>query len=227
MCSAVFWRLLYGAARLLSRVSGGRCGLHVYFLVAQRVDRGIFGRIPRSSGGDVREIGVEEAVRLPVPRPKEVIVGRFRQGARCLVASRSGDFQGFLWYQPGPYEEDEVRCCFVPQPARRAVWDFDVYVVPSARGGLTFARLWQGCYEALSSAGVEWSISRISAFNAPSVAAHATLGAVHVGTACFLCVGALQITAATVAPFLHCSLSRDRRPVIVVRATRQDDESES
>lgn len=213
-----FWRLLYGGARVLSRITGDRCRLYVYLLVAQRVDLGRFGRLPRQSGMEVREIDVEEALTLPVPRPKEAIAGRFSRGARCLKASRRGEFQGFVWFQPGAYEEDEVRCRFVPRPEQRAVWDFDVYVAPSARGGLAFARLWQAYCEVLSREGVEWSISRISAFNAPSVAAHGSLGAVRVGTACFLALGPVQLMLASTAPFVYCSMGGDRRPVMQVRA---------
>lgn len=216
----LFWRLLYGVARVLSRVSAERCRLYAYFLVAQRVEPDRFDRLLRTRAGEVREIGLDEAVTLPVPRPRSAIVGRFRQGARCLAARRDGEFQGFVWYQAGPYEEDEVRCRFVPEPATIAVWDFDVYVIPSARSGSTFARLWRGYFEALSSEGIEWSISRISAFNAPSVSAHATLGALHVGTACFIVLGALQITLASIAPFVHCSFGKERRPVMAVQVPR-------
>jgi len=214
----VLWWLLYGASRLVSLISNHYCRLHVYVLVAQPVDFARFSRFPRRRSLDIREIGAEEAMALPVPRPREALARRFRQGARCLVARRDGNFQGFLWYQHRAYEEDEVRCCFIPAPPERAVWDFDVFVVPSARGSLTFGRLWQSYYEAISSQGIEWSISRISAFNVHSIAAHAKLGAVRVGTAGFFTVGAVQLMLATVAPFVHFSAGAHQRPVVKVQA---------
>lgn len=208
---------LYALARMLAVGSGGRVRLHAYHLVAQPV-----GDIPilpprRGRGIEVREIGLNEAVALPVERPRTVIEARFRQGARCLMASADGRFLGFLWFLVGPYEEDEVRCRFVPGPQGMASWDFDVFVESSARLGFAFARLWGEANRVLSRLGVEWSISRVSAFNPGSLLSHRRLGLVRVATAVFVGAGPVQLMVATIRPYVHLSLRATSRPTLEVR----------
>lgn len=209
---------LYGLSRLLGGISGGRIKLLVYHLTAQPV--GDKPSLPPRRGRtiEVREIGIEEALTLPVARPPAVLEARFLQGARCLVASTGGRFLGFLWFVVGPYEEDEVRCLFVPRPQQVASWDFDVFVEASARMGFAFSRLWDEANQLLSSLGIRWSISRISAFNPSSLASHRRLGLVRVATAGFLSVGTVQLTIATLWPYVHLALTPQARPVLEVRA---------
>lgn len=211
---------LFAVKRLLEGVSAGRVRVHAYHLVAQPVKEAPMLGPRRGRSIEVREVDEAEVVSLPVPRPGAVISDRFRQGARCLAAYADGKFVGFLWYLVGPYEEDEVRCRFVPLPAGQASWDFDVYVDPSARLGLAFARLWDEANARLSSRGIRWSLSRISAFNAGSLAAHGRLGLARVASAVFLCAGSLQVTFASVRPFLHVAIGRRSRPVMELRADR-------
>ena len=64
----------------------------------------------------------------------------------------------------------------------------------------------------LAEQGIQWSFSRISAFNAASTGAHARLGTVDCGSATFLCVGALQLALLTTPPFVHLSFSNRQRP---------------
>jgi hypothetical protein len=210
--------LLYVLKRLLEGVTGGRAKLHVYDLVAQPVAR--TRQLPPGRGKSIEvcEIGLDEALSLPVDRPRRVLVERFRQGARCLVARVQGNFVGFIWLQLGSYEEDEVRCLFVPKPERSAAWDFDVFVEPSARLGMTFAKLWDEANHLLSSHGMEWSISRISVFNADSIAAHRRLGLRRIGTAGFLCRGPVQLMVSNLRPYVHLALRRASRPVLPVVA---------
>jgi hypothetical protein len=59
-------------------------------------------------------------------------------------------------------------------PSGKAVWDFDVYVVPAYRLGYTFLKLWDTANAHLRSLGVRWTLSRISAFNAGSLSSQQT-----------------------------------------------------
>ena len=138
-------------------------------------------------------------------------------GAHCFVAESNGTFAGFLWLQENSYEEDEVRCLFVPTPANRSVWDFDVYVDPEFRLGRAFARLWDAADKYLQSRCFAWTTSRISAFNIMSLKSHAALGAVSVGWVVFLVAGSFQMTVSPGAPYLHMSFARTSRPTIQVR----------
>lgn len=209
---------VYLLKRLLEAAFGARVRVHAYHLVAQPVKPEPVLGPRRGRSIEVREIGLEEAVSLPVPRPRPVVEERFRQGARCLCAYSDGKFLGFLWYLTSPYEEDEVRCRFVPWPQAEAAWDFDVYVEPSARIGLAFARLWDEANARLSSAGVRWSLSRISLFNAGSLAAHGKLGIRRLASAVFVGAGPVQLTLATTWPYVHFALGRHSRPVMRLRA---------
>jgi hypothetical protein len=213
----------YLIKRLVEVATRGRMRLHLYHLVAQRVARAPTLPSRRGRSIDVREIGPAEAMRLPVERPPHVLQNRFEHGARCLMASTGGRFLGFLWFQLGAYEEDEVRCLFVPAPRGETAWDFDVYVDPSARLGPAFARLWDEANALFSSLGIAWSISRISAFNTGSLAAHRRFGLERVGSAMFLCAGNVQLMVATARPYVHLAFARHTRPVLRVSARKQSD----
>jgi hypothetical protein len=118
----------------------------------------------------------------------------------------------------GAYEEDDVRCLFVLEPAGEASWDFDVFVDPTARLGFAFLRLWDEANRLLSSEGVKWSISRISAFNVGSLASHRRLGLRRIASAVFVCVGPVQLMFATCRPYVHLALGAASRPVMRLRA---------
>ena len=139
------------------------------------------------------------------PRPAAVIRARFEQGSTCLAAFKDERFIGFLWLLLGSYQEDEVRARFIPLPAGRAAWDFDVYVAPDSRLGLAFPRLWDEANYFLGKNNVQWTCSRISAFNAGSLGSHARLGTLSMGSAIFLCAGRWQVTFASILPYFHLS----------------------
>ncbi len=205
---------LFACSRVLSRLSGGRVRLFAYHLVAQpvRAERSLPAR--RGRAIKVREIGLEEALTLPVARPRCVLEDRFAQGARCLMASADGRFLGYLWFLVGPYEEDEVRCRFVPLPERQTAWDFDVFVEPSARLGFAFPRLWDEANQIFSSMGVRWSISRISVFNPGSLASHQRLGLARLASAVYLSAGRVQLMVASARPYVHLTWRASSRPVM-------------
>ncbi len=194
---------LYALARLLATLSGGRCDLFLYRLVAQPVTGASL------CGGRGKAITVRQAAELDAlpagfPRRAEVLVQRYRDGAECLVATRAGELLGFLWLTRRAYHEDEVRALFT-LTSEALVWDFDLDIMPQHRIGLGFARLWDEANTVLRARGVRWSCSRISAFNRSSLGAHARLGTRHLGSAAFLCLGRWQWMLATCAPYFHLS----------------------
>ena len=195
----------YGVDRLL-RPLGWR--FHKYHFVAQPI-----AAAPRSRGR-----GASVVVRLGTqardvppehPRSRHVIAQRFAQGAHTLQAWRRNDASddelvGFLWFLPHAYQEDEVRVRYRLASAR-SVWDFDVYVDPGHRLGPTFLRLWDEANALLRARGVDWTCSRISAYNPGSRAVHGRFGTVTLGSAVFLCCGRWQWMLANRAPYLHLS----------------------
>lgn len=209
--------LLYLVSRILEVVSGGRSRLVAYHLVAQPVSD--VPALPARRGRNivVREFRGSDVYELPVERPRGVLESRFAQNARCLVATCEERFLGFLWFVQGAYEEDDVRCLFIPEPAGEASWDFDVFVDPTARLGFAFMRLWDEANRLLSSEGVSWSISRISAFNVGSLASHRRLGLRRIASAVFVCVGPVQLMFATCQPYVHLAFGPTSRPVMRLR----------
>jgi hypothetical protein len=214
---------LYLASRILDKFSGGRIRLIKYHVVAQPV--------PGTGGGVLRPdrntridfAAPDSPLCVHFPRPPHVIGQRYASGAVCIAAESGGRFAGFLWLRRSGYDEDEVRCRYVLDDPERSVWDFDVYVEPSFRLGRTMARLWQAADRHLVAQGVQWSFSRISAFNASSLGAHARLGLVRCHTATFLLVGQSQLAFVPQWPFVHASLRDSQRPTIRLRAPGRDD----
>lgn len=203
------------ASRVFQRASGGRVRIFRYYLVAQPV-RVVTER--RAGRIAVRRIEPSDPVCASFPRRPNVLARRFAAGAICLVAEDAGRFAGYLWLQPGTYDEDEVRCRYVMEPAARCAWDFDVYVHPDFRLGRTFARLWDAAHALLREQGVGWTMSRISAFNPESLRSHRRLGLEHLGTVTFLRAGKAQLMWAARPPWFHVSLDRTTAPQVLLQA---------
>ncbi|MDC8756844.1 hypothetical protein OIK44_04490 [Janthinobacterium sp. hw3] len=194
---------LYACDRVLRRLSGGRWALYKYQFLAQAV-----GAAPLCGGR-----GARIAVRLcrslhelpsGYPRPAAVLRARYAQHACSLAAVRHGELVGFLWLLFGACQEDEVRARYL-LASPHSCWDFDVWVRPQERLGLVFPRLWDEANALLRARAVRWSCSRISAFNPASLAAHASIGTVALGSATFLRCGRWQWMLATLAPYFHLS----------------------
>jgi hypothetical protein len=133
-----------------------------------------------------------------------VLAARYAQGACSLAAVKRGELVGFLWLRFDAYQEDEVRARYL-LPSAQSCWDFDVWVRPQERLGPAFPRLWDEANHLLRARAVRWSCSRISAFNAASLRAHASIGTVPMGSATFLRCGGWQWMLATRAPYCHLS----------------------
>ncbi|MYM35003.1 hypothetical protein GTP38_11720 [Duganella sp. FT94W] len=196
---------LYLLARVLRRVSGGRWALHRYLFVAQYISDQPLTPL-RGADINIMSPGAGEALPEDYPRPARVVQGRYTQGARTLTAWRQGRLAGFIWLIQNGYQEDEVRAHYrLASP--RAGWDFDVWVRPEERLGWVFRRLWEAARQHLRQRGIHWSCSRISAFNAASLRAHAQIGMVRLGHALFLRCGSWQWMLGSVRPYLHVSRS--------------------
>ncbi|MDQ2694516.1 MAG: N-acetyltransferase [Pseudomonadota bacterium] len=214
-----FWNgVLYLLDAGLSRLSRGRWRLYKYYLVVQPVSATPLLPAHRGRNIVVRQIHRHDPEIGTFPRPARRIQWRFDQGGQCLAAYLDGALVGFLWFNPGPYQEDEVRCRFVPLPEGEAAWDYDVFVDPRQRLGLVFSRLWDEGNSLLRRQGFAWSASRISAFKPVSLTSHARMGGRRTGSACFLCGGRWQLLLASLPPYVHFSASPERCPVLRVAA---------
>jgi hypothetical protein len=208
------WRnaALYWLARALARASRGHWRLHHYHFIAQYVSA---APLNATRGRDIDIVPHDPQAAPPAgyPRPAPVVAARLTQGARSLVAWRNQRLAGFLWLIDGAYQEDEVRARY-QLASPQAGWDFDVWVAPDQRLGMTFARLWEAARVQLRARGVRWTCSRISAFNPASLRAHAAIGVVPLGSALFVCCGQWQWMFASMAPRFHWSRAPASYPVL-------------
>jgi hypothetical protein len=206
--------MLWATSRGLSKTTGDRCRLYRYHFVAQPVPPDPLLRAVARSPIAIRLVDADNPLVRQFPRPAEVLAARYRMGAHCLAAAKEGRFAGFIWLKESEYPEDEVRCRYVLDPPHVSTWDFDVHVEPEFRHGRTFARLWDCANSFLRERGYRWTISRISAFNAESIAAHRRLQARTIASATFLCVGSAQIAVLPRAPFVHLGWRPDQIPTV-------------
>ncbi|MBN7797427.1 GNAT family N-acetyltransferase [Parahaliea mediterranea] len=219
---------LYLLTRALRRLIPG-VSIRYYWLVVQAVADS--PRLPRKASS--RGLGVEVVPQSQYqaqwfPRSEKIVASRYAQGAVCFVAfAGDGQAAGCIWIVPGRYDEDEVRCRFVPAPEGESAWDFDVFIHPKYRLGRTFLYLWDAADDWMRNRGIHWSASRIDGFNAESLKAHRSMGARRVGRAYFLCIGnrylstgdnGWQLAFLPGFPWIHCS--RTRRPEVLVDAGR-------
>lgn len=207
-----------GAARL----SDGRIRLIKYYVYAQPIGRNTGDKLRADPSTVIAPTAAASELTRDFPRPPDVIRRRYEQGAVCLAATVKGVFAGFIWFVCNRYEEDEVRCVYVLQDAQRCVWDFDVYVEPRLRLGRTLARLWHAADRYLSSREVQWSFSRISAFNPASISTHARLGAMRCHALLFLSIGSLQLSWLPQPPFFHLSARDASRPTLRLRVPARE-----
>lgn len=198
--------ILLALNRFLRGLSRGRARIFKYYFVGQPVAP--VALLKKKTGSIViRKIEKDDAEVHAFPRPQTVIRDRFQQGAHCFAAYNGGQFAGYIWLMLKTYNEDEVRCSYLPLPVGLSAWDFDVHVETPYRLGRLFARLWDTANEFLLSHGFKWTLSRISAFNPISLASHVRMGSKILGSAIFFCVGSWQLMLASVYPFIHFSIS--------------------
>jgi len=200
-----FNAFLYFLSNILGRVSGS-IKVVKYYIYKQRVDSTSFPVKRRFGSIDVLEVHEnEEKHREAFPRPKAVLDARFKQSSRCFAAYRNEIFEGYIWFVKDDYFEDEIRCHYVLQPKDKVAWDFDVYIEPQARFGVAFSKLWHEVFNVLEDEGVQWTLSRISAFNMNSIRSHERLGARRIYTITAFCLGPMQIIFSDIRPYFSVS----------------------
>ena len=209
--------LLYLLARGLSTATGGWARLIKYHFMVQPVPEAPLPALPKSSKTRVYQVSPADDIIRKFPRPAPVISRRFADGAVCFVAVNAENLVGFIWIRLDRYDEDEVRCLYLLDPAGTIAWDFDAYIAPEFRMSRAFVQLWEAANEFLRGRGYGWTASRISAFNAMSLAAHKRFGAERRHTAVFIVAGPVQMALLTVRPYVHVCAGRGNRPTITLR----------
>ena len=207
--------LLYAIDRTLYRARSP-VRLYFYELMIQPIAEKQVLTPALSKGISVREIKPGDPALALMPVTPEGLAERFAKPTVCLGAFRDERLFAYMWLCLGPYEEDEVRCLFVPQPKDLAVWDFDFYVFPDDRLGLGFVCLWDGANAYLRQRGYRFSCSRVTRFNASSRKAHKHFKWERIGHALFLRAKRFQIMLATVPPYFAATFDGSSRPTIPI-----------
>ena len=213
---------LFLASRILARMTGGRVQLLLYRIMAQPVPPAATVTIRRSSIR-VEELNESDTRLSMLCRPADELARRFSTGSRCFAAWHGTQLAGFLWFTPGAYQEEEAHCVFKVRPEDRAVWDMDVQVAQRFRLGRTFALLWDTAFAAMRADGIEWSISRIDAFNQESLRSHERLGARSIGWVAFLRLGFLRLMLTSEGSLQFQRVSRSPYPVLELSAPLRDE----
>lgn len=202
-------------ARSLDKVTGGRCRLFKYYFVAQPVPAQRAAALAKASKTRFFRPSSGDGIIRQASRPPEIIARRFADGAVCLAAEQSGKLVGFVWIKRESYCEDEVRCRYLLDPAGELAWDFDAWIAPEFRMSRAFAQLWEAANQFLRDQGCRWTVSRMSAFNAASLASHRRLGIVHLHTGVFLTAGPVQFAMFSCVPYLHIAVRPGSCPRLV------------
>ena len=209
---------LYVINAALQRISP-RFALTSYRVVAQPVAAGPFYPAGRTSAITIRRAPPgDPALTKSVARPPGEIRQRFDSDGICLLAEKRGEVVGYLWLLFGAYPEPEDRCLIVPWPPGRVAWDLDVFIMPNERLGPAFTRLWDAANALLRERGIDWTLSRISTYNVPSLAAHRHLGSLPLGRMSFLRLPGVELFVGTMKPYVKLSLGGAQGPRILVSA---------
>lgn len=205
--------LAYILHRLLSKLPK-RSGCYLYFIYEQPFKPPKSAKLQRPINKRLSFDWYQEfdQVQLQLPRPVEVLKGRFKQQAQCVLVHQDNDIAGCAWFTQQQYHEDEVRCVFDFSGLPKHVWDYDVYVFPKYRLSRMFMRMWQHAEETLYTQGFTNSLSRITAYNIHSIKSHERLGAKKLNWICFVNILGGQFMFAPMAPYLHLSLTKKSLP---------------
>jgi hypothetical protein len=211
--------VLYGLQRLFTRLDVSVRIVRYYFVAQPVADKPLLpGR--RGKSIDVRQIPENDPALKQFPLDEAVLKFRYGQNAICIGAFKEDRAIGCLWLCLDGYEEDEIRCRFVPTPEDATAWDFDVYVHPDFRTGIVFARLWDEANAFMRERGIQWSMSRISAFNPRSLTSHQSLGARRCGSLLAICVGQWELKLSSLKPRVHWSIGNGAVPQYEIPAPK-------
>ncbi len=191
--------MLYLVDRALRSFSP-RVGLQAYELMEQPIDGRALLPVTLARNLEFVDIGPGHPALEQMPARADIKASRFAQGARCMGVYRKGELLGYLWWCPGRYDEDEVRCTYHLEPAEQSVFDFDLYVMPQHRLGIAFMAIWHGANQWLHARGVRHSFSRVTLFNLASRRAHARLGGRRIGGALFMQLYRFELMFSSVPP---------------------------
>lgn len=208
----------YALDRLLKGITGNRAHLNLCRFMAQPVPQKRLLPEGRKKPVTVRPVEANDLDDTELPLTRELLNERKNKGIMCLGAYEGERLVGFHCFSFGSHDDEMYRARFDVGPEGKAVWDFDIFILPSHRGGITFAYLWDGVFDYLRERNICWLTSYISATNSTSLKSHLRMGSVELGSAIFFRLGSLQIIFSTRSPYFHISLASFAKPTFSLDA---------
>lgn len=158
-----------------------------------------------------------------MPRENSLLRERLSNGSFCFYSMKGNKLGGMLWFRKHAYCEDEVSCVYKLSPFDTVVWDFDVFIDRKYRMGILFYKLWNEAMSRLLADGIEYTVSRISAFNISSLRSHQRLGANIMSVVTFVIIRRHQITFFGKWPYILCTrITSDRKPALYIDVVRSN-----
>jgi len=213
----IFNGCLYLFNQLSKKMFGDGVILEKFYIYAQPLTQEKI--LPVKKAGKYKLINLKrESTDLRIfGRPTKVIEDRYDKGGQCIGCFKNDKLLGYIWFTFESYNEDVVRCVYIPYPKETTCWDYDIFIEPKYRIGFVFAALWDALNEELYSKGYRWSMSRISAFAVESIKSQSRLGAKRIGMLIFLKLFGSQLLFSSNSPYVHLSFSEKNYPHLVVR----------
>lgn len=213
-----FPTITYAIDRLIKGVAGNRAHFNLCHFVAQPVPTKRLLPEGAKKPITVRPIEFSDLNNAELPLTRDLLDERKNNGVMCLGAFDGGNLVGFHCFSFGAHDDEMYRARFKVGPEGRAVWDFDIFILPSYRGGITFVYLWDGVFDFLRERDICWLTSYISATNTTSLKSHLRMGSVKLGSAIFLRLSGLQVIWSTRPPYFHISLAKFTKPTFSLNA---------
>ena len=211
--------IVYGIDRVLQVVTRGYAKIHLCYFMTQPVpEKGLLPAGLRNSI-TVAPIRSSDLDGTGLPLTPDLLQSRLDRGVVCLGAYKDDRLIGFHCLSFESHDDEMYRARFEVGPSGKAVWDFDIFILPSHRGGLGFAFLWDGVFDFLRGRNIRWLTSYIAATNVPSLRSHLRMGAIRLGSVIFLRIGPLQLIFSNRSPYLHISFADSGRPAFRLDAS--------
>lgn len=216
--------LLYILDKALVTLTFNRLLIHKYYITRQPVTAAASVPPTKALDIEIKQLASDDPTLDMMDRPATTLQQRYSRGGQCFAAFKKEQFAGNLWLNFDQYQEDEVRCRYILQPAGTAAWDYDVFVLPKYRFSYVFAKLWDYANQQMINRGIHYVYSRINYYNIGSLQSHKRLGSKVFGTVYFVNLGKWQLMfSRRFRPFVKFSMRKAEYPALYISENTKHD----
>lgn len=117
----------------------------------------------------------------------------------------------------GTHDDESLLARFV-LASREVCWDYDFFVAPIHRLGLTYAKIWDHVFSILRSRGIKWSFSYIFTYEKVSLRSQIAISAIPVGGFTAVKLGERQLFLSGRRPFVKVARGAQSRAEVLLIA---------